>query len=54
MVCCVGWVWMSFYDARTLTRSLEESDGDWPLSPRCSLARVHVMREGLSGIVVAQ
>ena len=34
-----------------LTRSLAESDADWPLLFKCSLERLQVMHGRLSGIV---
>lgn len=52
MVCCGEVeVWMSFFNAMTLTRSLAESDDDWPLLFQCSLERLQVMHGRLSGIV---
>ena len=52
MVCCgENEIWMSYFNAMTLTRALAESDTDWPLLFRCSLGRLQVMHERLSGIV---
>ena len=35
----------------TLARRLAESDAEWPLLSKCSLGRLQVMRERLSGVV---
>ena len=52
MVCCgEAEIWISFYNALTLTRPLAESEDDWPLLFRCSLDRLQVMHERLSGVV---
>ena len=44
-------IWMSFFNALTLTRSLAESDTEWPLLLQCSLERLHVTHQRLAGTV---
>ena len=51
-ICCgEAEIWMSFFNALTLTRSMAESDSDCFLLFRCSLGRLQLMHERLSGVV---
>ena len=50
MVCCGEVeVWLSFFNALTLARSLAQSDDNWKLLFQCSLERLQVMQQRLSG-----
>ena len=52
MICCGETeIWLSFFNALTLTRSMAESESDWGMLFKCGLERLQVMHERLSGTV---
>ena len=55
MVCCGEVeIWMSMFNALTLARPLARSDSDWKLLFQCSLERLQVMHQRLSGTMENQ
>ena len=52
MICCGGSeIWMSFFNAPTMARSMAESATEWALLSKCALGGLQVTHARLSGTV---